>query len=186
MGYELAKEAKRRKYKVTLISGRASLKPPAGIKFLRIETTRQLYEKVHRELGKNDILVMSSAVSDFRPVVFSKNKIKSRKNLTLKLVKNPDILKSIPAGERKNKIIAGFSLETKDLLKNASKKLKAKRLDLVIANKSDRKSAPFGKGAKTVYILDRLGVIKKLKNMNKARIASAILDTIDQLCYTPN
>jgi len=186
MGYELANEARKRKYKVTLISGRSSLKPPKGIKFLRIETARQLYETVHRELKKNDILVMSSAVSDFRPVVFSRNKIKSRESLTLELVKNPDILGSISKKDRKNKIIIGFSLETRDLLKNASKKLKNKHLDLIVANRADRENLPFGKGAKTVYLLDRLGRRKKLEKVTKARIAGAILDTVGELCYTPN
>ena len=186
MGYELAREAGKRKYKVTLISGRVSIKPPRGIKILYIETARELYEKVHRELKRNDILVMSSAVSDFRPAVFSRDKIKSQEFLTLKLVKNPDILGSISGKERKNKIIVGFSLETRDLLKNASKKLKIKGLDLIIANKADRRSVPFGKGRKTLYLLDRFGSRKKLKGLTKARIASAILDTIDELCYTPN
>jgi len=186
MGYELAKQARKRKYKVTLISGRSSLKPPRGIKCLEIETARQLYEAVHRELKKNDVLIMSSAVSDFRPVHFLRNKIKSRKTLSLKLVKNPDILGSISKKERKNKIIIGFSLETRDLLKNASKKLKIKHLDLIVANKAGRKNLPFGGGAKTVYLLDRFGRRKKLEKITKARIAGAILDTVGELCYTPN
>ena len=186
MGYELASEARRRKYKVTLISGRVCIRPAKGVKFLCIDSARQLYEKVRRELKRNDILVMSSAVSDFRPAVFLKSKIKSRKALTLKLVENPDILGSISEGERKNKIIVGFCLETEDLLKNASKKLKIKGLDLIIANKVDRRNVPFGKGAKTVYLLDRFGRRKKLEKVTKARIASAILDTIGELCYTPN
>ena len=74
----------------------------------------------------------------------------------------------------------------RNLLKNASKKLKNKHLDLVIANKADKKNLPFGKGAKTVYLLDRLGRKKKLEKVTKRRIAGAILDTIGELCYTPN
>lgn len=185
-GYELARLAKKRRYRVTLISGPANIRPPEGVRFLRIETARQLYRKVHQELKKNDILVMSSAVSDFRPLFFSRNKIKSRKTLLLKLIKNEDILGSISKREHRGKIIVGFSLETQDLLKNAAKKLKAKNLDLIIANKSDRQNVPFGTGAKTVYLLDRSGRKKKLQKATKIHIAAAILDTIDRLCYTPN
>ena len=186
LGYELAKLARKKKYKVTLISGPSGIMPSKGIKFLQIETARQLYRKIHSELKKSDILVMSSAVSDFRLASFSKNKIKSETSLTLKLVKNPDILKSISKKERKNKIIIGFSLETKDLLKNAAKKLKLKNLDLIVANKLDKDNMPFGKGAKTVYLLDRFGCRKKLEKVTKTRIARAILDSIEELCYTSN
>ena len=186
MGYELARQAGKRGYKVTLISGPSIFKAPSGIKLIQIETTRQLCKKVHTELKKSDILIMSSAVSDFRTRSALKNKIKSKTKIALKLIKNPDILKSITKKERKNKIIAGFSLETENLLANALTKLRKKRLDLIVANKSDSKNIPFGKGAKTVYLLDKLGRRKKLQKLSKTRIARAILDTMEELCYTPN
>lgn len=186
MGYELARLAKKRKYKVTLITGPATIKPFKGIKVLRIETARELERQVRRELKRNDILVMSSAVSDFRPASFSRDKIKSRKTVTLKFVKNPDILGSISGKERKKKTIVGFSLETRDLLRNAAKKLKLKDLDLIVANKADRHNVPFGGGKKSVYLLDKFGRRKKLEKVSKSRIARAILDTIEELCYTPN
>lgn len=185
LGYELARNAKNRKFKVTLISGPTTLKPPRGVKFVRIRTARELKRKMLAELAKSDILVMASAVSDFRPLYFSKKKLKSRGTLTLKLAKNPDILRSIPRNLRKNKIIIGFSLETEDLLKNAAQKLRNKHMDLIVANKCDRKNTPFGKGLKTVYLLDALGHLKILKKQSKRRIARAILDTIRELCYTP-
>jgi len=187
MGYELARLASRRKtYDITLISGPTDFKPPASVKFIRIETAIQLYKNVHRELKKNDILIMTSAVSDFRPAVVYKKKIKKEKVLTLKLVKNPDILGSISKKERKGKIIIGFALETDNILASARKKLKNKKLDLLIANKLDRQNVPFGKGPKDVYLLDRQGRVKKLKKVTKIFIARAILDTLEQLCYTPN
>jgi phosphopantothenoylcysteine decarboxylase/phosphopantothenate--cysteine ligase len=185
MGYELARAAKKRGYRVTLISGPSRFEPPRGIKFLSAETARELRDKVWRELKKSDIFVMASAVSDYRPISFSRNKIKSEK-ITLKLVKNPDILKSITQKMRKNKIIVGFSLETKDLLKNSLRKLKEKKLDLIVANECGRENVPFGKGRSTVYLLDKHKRCKTLKKAGKPRIACAILDTIKELCYTPN
>jgi phosphopantothenoylcysteine decarboxylase/phosphopantothenate--cysteine ligase len=186
MGYELARLARKRNYGVTLISGPTQIKPPRGVKPLRIETARQLQKMVHRELGKADVLVMTSAVSDFRPASFSHKKIKSKRPLALKLVRNPDILGSISNRRRKRKIIAGFSLETEDLLRNAARKMKDKDLDLIIANKATRRHTPFGRGAKTVYLLDRQGRKRKLEKVSKTRIARAILDTIVELCYTSN
>ena len=186
MGYALAREARGRGYKVTLISGPSALKTTEGIKLIRIETAHQLCNKVHAELKKSDILIMSSAVSDFRIPTISKNKIESKNKIALKLVKNPDILKSITKKERKNKIIIGFSLETRNLLANALEKLKTKHLDLIVANKANSRNVPFGKGTKTVYLLDKLGHRKKLEKQPKERIARAILDTIEELCYTPN
>ena len=102
MGNELAKLAKKRKHKVTLISGPTNLKPPKAVKCFYIETAHQLYTKVHQELKNADVLIMASAVSDFRVKKFSKNKIKSPKPVALTLVKNPDILKAISQKERKN------------------------------------------------------------------------------------
>ena len=186
MGYELAREARKRNYKVTLISGPTGIRPPRGIKFVRIESALELYKEVRSELTKSDILVMASAVSDFRPFYFSEKKIKSKRPLTLRLLKNPDILKSISRKMRKKKIIVGFSLETTHLLKNALKKLSQKRLDLIVANKADKRNVPFGTGEKTVYLLDRFGRKKRLKKARKSEIARAILDRVEELCYTPN
>lgn len=186
MGYELAKAAGKRRYKVTLISGPTCLKTPPGIQFFPIETALELYKKVKEKLKKADVLIMASAVSDFRALSFSNKKIKSKKHLTLKLVKNPDILKSITKKMRKNRIIVGFSLETTDLLKNSLRKLRNKRLDLIVANKAGGENSPFGKGKSAVYILNRCGCRKSLTGATKPQIARAILDTVEELCYTPN
>ena len=184
IGNELARAAKKRKHKVTLIIGPATLKPPRGIKLLHIETARELYRAVHKALKGADVLIMASAVCDFRTARFSGKKINSKRKITLKLAKNPDILKSIAKKERAEKLIVGFALETGNLLKNAAKKLKDKRLDLIIANKMGRKSGPFGKGAKSVCLIGKNGSVQRLKNTPKNRIAGAILDTIEELCYT--
>lgn len=184
MGYELARAAKKKGFNVTVISGPSLEKPPAGVRLLRIETTRQLHSAVRMELRKADVLIMTSAVCDFRPRTFSKDKVRSREAITIKLVKNPDILRSITKNERKNKIIVGFSLETKDLFRNSMRKLNTKKLDLIVANKCGAQNMPFGRGRTTVYLLDRKGRKEKLEKKTKAAIAGAILDTVNQLCYT--
>jgi len=156
------------------------------VKFIRIETARELRKEILRKLGKSDVFLMPSAVSDFRPASFSRVKIKSGRPFTLRLTRNADILASIPAGKRKNKILAGFCLETGNLLKSAARKLKNKKLDLIVANRITKHASPFGRGAKTVYLLDKYGRVKKLEKMPKTQIARAILDTVEELCYTSN
>jgi len=184
MGYEIARAARKRGYRVTLISGPVKLTRPRGLKFIRVSTARELQRAVRSEIRENDILVMASAVSDFRPAKFSKNKVSSGKAIVLRLVKNPDILKSLSEKERKDKILVGFSLETGDLLKKARKKLKEKRLDLIVSNRAGGRSAPFGDGPTSVYLIDGRGNVKTLKNVSKKRVSGAILDTIKRLCYT--
>ncbi|MFH1594703.1 MAG: phosphopantothenoylcysteine decarboxylase [Candidatus Omnitrophota bacterium] len=186
MGYELASEARRRGCPVTLISGPTCMKPPKAVRFLRIESARELYTMVHKELSKADVLIMTSAVCDFKPTHILRNKIKKANLFILKLRKNKDILASLSKRERENKFIAGFALETKNLLGNAQKKLEEKSLDLIVCNKADKRNMPFGTGLKTVYLLDKCGRKKKLEKKNKVQIARAILDTIEELCYTPN
>jgi len=184
MGYELARIAAKRNHIVRLVSGPVSIKEPAGIKIIHVRTARELQNKILKHLKESDVLLMASAVSDFRPKYFSAKKIKSNRSLFLKLAKNDDILKSIRQKERKNKVLVGFALETGDLIKNAAKKLKEKRLDLVAANKISRRNTPFGPGRKDMYILDKYGIRKRLRKTTKTAIASAILDTVEELCYT--
>lgn len=184
MGYELARAAAKRKHAVTLISGPTSMDKPAGVKVLHIETARELEKEIRRRLKGSDALLMASAVSDFRPECFSSKKIKSKKRLTIKLAKNADILGSIRPNTRKGKVLVGFALETGNLIKNAAGKLKKKKLDLIAANMIGPGNMPFGKGKKAVYLLDKGGIRKKLQNSTKTAIARAILDRVEELCYT--
>ena len=185
MGYEIAKAAKRKKSKVTLISGPTAIVPPQGIKIIKVNTASEMQKEVKKELKKANVLIMASAVCDFKPAVFSVKKLKSTKKKILKLVQNPDILKSLSKKERIKKLIVGFALETNNLILNASKKMKQKGMDMVVANKVSKTCSPFGKGAKDIVLIDRTGNVKKLYKMEKSAIASAILDTIEELCYTP-
>jgi len=184
MGYEIAKLAKQRKSDVLLISGPSTLTPPKGVKVINIQTALEMQRTVKKELKSRDVLIMASAVCDFKVSAFSTKKIKSNKAKTLKLIKNPDILKSLSKKERKNKVIVGFALETENLIPNARKKMTQKEMDIIVANKISKKTSPFGEGEKHIVIIDRYGHIKKLYKKTKDSIARTILDTIYELCYT--
>jgi len=128
---------------------------------------------------------MASAVSDFRPRYFSCKKIKRAglKKITLELVQNPDILLEMSKC-KKSRVLAGFALETEDLLSNAKKKLVKKNLDIIVANKLDQAGSPFGAGKKDFYLVDKYGIINKLSGISKEKLAKLLLDRIEKLWYT--
>jgi phosphopantothenoylcysteine decarboxylase/phosphopantothenate--cysteine ligase len=143
---------------------------------------------MQREVNKNidwcNCLIMSAAVADYRAKKRLSYKLKKTKDeLTLKLIRNPDILKAV-SRNNKDKIIVGFSLETNNLIKNAKKKLRNKKLDLIISNKKTLKSNPFGPGNGDFILIDKSLNVKQLKDISKKYLSRLLLDTIEKLCYT--
>lgn len=180
MGFELAKVAKKRNYKVILISGPTPLPIPKGVRFISIKTALDMRKEVFKFFKYTDCVVMAAAVSDFRPASFSEKKIKklSKKTFSLKLKRNPDILASL--GKKKDgRILVGYSLEAERPIENAKKKLKLKNLDIIVVNRIGKRLNPFGLGAKDIAIIDRKGNIQKLSGVSKAKIASYLLDRIE-------
>ncbi len=179
-GYEIAKEARKRGFFVTLVSGPTVLKVPAGVRFIKAESAMEMKKAVEREFTRADCLIMAAAVSDWRVWSTKSRKIKrgQDRGKVLRLVENPDIIKEI--GRRKDgKILVGFALETEGLLKNACKKLKEKNLDLVIANRLSSKSGIFGDKKIGISIIDRFGKIKRVANKSKRELAKIILDKVE-------
>ena len=179
LGYEIAKEAVRRKYKVTLISGPTALKPPPETRFILAERATDMKQAVLKEFRKTNCLIMAAAISDFRIKRTSSHKIKKKERLLLHLLENPDILKSLP--NKSDRVLVGFALETENLLKNARKKLIDKNLDLIIANKVDRKNLPFGEGRKSFVFLKKKEKPVYFKNKTKREIAGTILDIVKDI-----
>lgn len=180
MGFELARAAKKRNYNVILISGPTLLSPPKGVRFISIKTALDMRRAVLKFIKSADYVVMAAAISDYRPTIVSKKKIKklSRKTFSLKLIRNPDILAEL--GKRKRgRILVGYSLETERPIKNAKKKLRSKDLDMIVVNKIGRRFNPFGPGAKDVAIIDRRGIIETLRDASKAKISSFLLDRME-------
>jgi len=181
MGYELAKAAIRRGYRVTLISGPTNLAAPKGVRLIETEDALDMCKAVGQNFKNADCLFMASAVSDWRPEKVAHRKIKrtSRKTL-IKLVENPDILAKM--GRKKDgKLLIGFALESGSLVKNATKKLREKNLDLIVANKVGERRPPFGTGKTDVTIIDRSGRQKSITNTTKKRLASALLDKAEKI-----
>lgn len=180
-GYQIAKEAKERGYLVTLVSGPTALKAPRGIRLITIESAMEMRRAALKEFPKSDGVIMTAAVSDWRPSSIAKKKMKRRlrPNMVLKLVENPDILREL--GERKgNKVLVGFSLETEDLEKNAVRKLEEKNLDLIIATHFKRGSTVFGNKNIDILMIDRFGKRTGISRRSKRELAKIILDRVEE------
>lgn len=174
MGYLVAHEAKKRGLDVILISGPTLLKPPP-VKIHRVISALEMHRAVKKYFRSCDVLVMSAAVSDFRPKTFSKKKIKKdRISLTLSLVRNPDILEW--AGKnKKSRVLIGFAAETSAVLHHAALKLKKKNLDLMIANQVNRPGIGF-EGEKLQYVmLENEKPSSPLRIAKKADVAKEIV-----------
>ncbi len=186
MGFSIAQAAKKRWHKVILISGPTVLPKPKGIEFFSVETAQQMRTQILKNTSKADVIVMAAAVSDYRPRHIAAQKIKKNKpTLNLGLIKNNDILKEL-GRVKKNKILVGFALETEHLYKNAVKKLKEKRLDIIIANKLSKKQNIFGKNKTSVLIIDKDGNKEYLYDTKKEKIAEEIVRKIEDLKIKQN
>jgi phosphopantothenoylcysteine decarboxylase/phosphopantothenate--cysteine ligase len=183
MGYALAGRALMRGAEVTLVSGPTHLKPPHGARFLPVKTAEEMKQAVVGSRCDWDVTIKAAAVADYRPAESASEKIKkSASELTLKLVRNPDILGELGASRgEKPCILVGFAAETTDLLSNARQKLEAKQIDLIIANDVTRSDAGFDVDTNLVKIIDRQGGVEDLPLMSKDDVANRILDRIKDL-----
>lgn len=182
MGYSIAQKAIERGANVTLISGKTSLDIPNGVsEFIQIESAKQMYDAVVDNLDKNDIIIKSAAVADYKPKNISDIKIKkSDDDLIIELDRNKDILKEI-GKIKKDKILVGFAAETNDLIQNAKKKIEKKNLDFIVANDLTQKGAGFGVDTNIVKIIDKNGNIQEYPKMKKYEISNIILDRVKML-----
>ncbi|MCH7962525.1 MAG: bifunctional phosphopantothenoylcysteine decarboxylase/phosphopantothenate--cysteine ligase CoaBC [Bacteroidetes bacterium] len=176
MGYALAKAAFLRGADVTLISGTSSEIAYQEINKLNVRSADEMKKAVDKELKKNDFLIMSAAVADYKPVKVSSKKMKKEKNLTeIKITKTTDILSSI---KKENKIIVGFALETDNEIANAKKKLKEKQLDMIVLNSLKDKRSGFEFETNKVTLIKKSGKTIKLPLQSKFQIANKILDQL--------
>jgi len=172
MALELYEAAKCRDCDVRLIMGQAGVMVPDEPEIIRVRTSYEMLNILKKHIEWADILIMSAAVGDYKPSELSNTKIHSN-SLRLVLKKNIDILKSIK-NYKKDKIFIGFSVEDKDVLKRAQKKLKEKGLDYIISNPV----SVIGKETTSVTILKKNGEILEPGRMSKWELANQILDLI--------
>lgn len=175
-GYAVAQNALNRGASVSLITGPVSINPPLGANLIKVESADEMLQAVQNNLEKTDLLVMTAAVSDYKVLEQSEEKIKkSSDNLTIELVKNPDILKWAGENSREGQVLVGFAMETENLLENAREKLIKKNVDLIIANSLKDEGAGFGTDTNLASIISKED-IDSLALMSKYDLAEIILD----------
>ncbi len=175
MGFEIAKAAYERGAEVTLITGPVNLPDISGVKRIDVTTSDDMFDAVRKNMKGKSLIVMSAAVSDFKPKKVAKGKIKKESaGLTVELEKTVDILKYLGKNKKGYKLF-GFALETDNQLENAKRKLKEKNLDLIILNDPNVKGAGFGTDTNVITLIDRKSSVE-LPLMTKYEAANLILD----------
>ncbi|MCX7706238.1 MAG: phosphopantothenoylcysteine decarboxylase [bacterium] len=179
LGYLTAEIAKEKKHDVVLVSGPCYLKPPKGIKIIFVESAIQMKNMVEREFPSCDALVMTAAVSDWRPERKFGRKLKIKRKWKLNLIPNPDILKCISRMKKEKQIVFGFALESENIIENAKRKMKEKNLDVIIANTVKN----FGKPRKKsdIFAIYSDGSIKNCSSFTKNELAFFIVSEIERL-----
>jgi len=177
MGYGLARAALRRGAEVVLVSGPTALAPPPGATFVPVETAEEMREAVLRHVRSATIIVKAAAVADYRLRAPSSVKIKGKRDLTLDLTPNPDILAEV-AALRSGAFVVGFAAETHDVAANARAKLAVKGIDLLVANDVSQAGIGFDADDNEVLLLDRGGGVQALPRMPKTAVADAILSHV--------
>jgi len=134
MGFAVAAAAREAGAHVTIVSGPVQLATPAGVTRINVESARDMYAAVHRQVADADVFIAAAAVADFQPVTVAKQKIKKQGvSVKLELEAAPDIVRSV-ADMAKRPFVVGFAAETNDVEDNARSKLKRKKLDMIAAN----------------------------------------------------
>ena len=176
MGFALAERALSRGAEVVLISGRTALEPPAGVRFVRVGTTREMLDAVLTELPELNLLVMAAAPADYRPAEVAEHKIKKRADImNLQLVRTEDILSEVASKKQLGQGVVGFAVETRDELPNARKKLEEKSLDLVVVNNPTLEGAGFGTDTNIATIIGRTGLEESVGKISKHELADVVL-----------
>jgi phosphopantothenoylcysteine decarboxylase / phosphopantothenate---cysteine ligase len=134
MGFAVAEAAREAGAHVTIVTGPVHLPTPAGVTRINVESARDMYAAVHRQIADSDVFIAAAAVADFQPVTVAKQKIKKQGvSVKLELEPAPDIVKSV-ADMAKRPFVVGFAAETNDVEDNARSKMKRKKLDMIAAN----------------------------------------------------
>jgi phosphopantothenoylcysteine decarboxylase/phosphopantothenate--cysteine ligase len=152
MGYAVAEALREAGAEVVIVSGPVSVATPAGVRRVDVETAEQMMDAVRAELPGTDIFIAAAAVSDYRPVQASAEKIKKTSDsLMIALSRTTDILATVAAGTPRP-FVVGFAAETQNVERNALAKLEGKFLDMIAANQvGDRLAFDCDDNALTVY-----------------------------------
>jgi len=179
MGYAIARQARSRGAKVTLVSGPTHLEPPFDVTLLNCQRTGEMAKLVLDHLPQCDVLIMTAAVGDFAPESVQKEKIKKNgeEPLVLNLQPTQDILREV-AEKKSNQLIIGFAAESENIVQSATEKLQRKQLDMIVANDISAPGIGFQSDNNQVILINRKAQVESLPLLTKTEIADILLDRI--------
>jgi len=179
MGFAIAEEAEKRGAKVILISGPTALRTDKNISLEKVNSAKEMYNAVFQYFDNTDIAIMSAAVADYAPKEIAQEKIKKNdEEMTITLVKNPDILKTM-GEKKKNQFLVGFALETQNEEENAKGKLVRKNLDMIVLNSLKDSGAGFKNDTNKIKIITP-SEQKDFALKSKEDVAKDILDFVEE------
>ncbi len=182
-GYALAQAALDAGAAVTLITTPTALTPPVGAKVIQVKSVQDMLDTLLQDSA--DALIMAAAGADFRPVTVAKDKLKKRDGIPqIQLEAAPDILKTLSSQSgvaKRFNVTVGFAAESRDLLANASEKLKSKGLDFIAANDISANDAGFAVETNRITLLFANGTQEILPLMSKSEVAEKIIEHVARL-----
>jgi phosphopantothenoylcysteine decarboxylase/phosphopantothenate--cysteine ligase len=173
-GIALAIAARNRGAKVQLIAANCDISKLQGVEVFQVETTAQMQKSLQENFGQCDLLIMSAAVADARPVQAAPEKIKKSNLSSIELQANPDLLAELST-QKTGQVLVGFAAETKDHLQEARRKLEAKGLDVIYVNDVSG-GAIFGQDTTMGTILIRNEADIAVKEVSKDALSNTLLD----------
>jgi len=178
MGYAIAHAAAARGAKVTLVSGPVNLPTPKGVTRIDVSSALEMHKAVQHHITGKHIFIGCAAVADYRPASIAGEKIKKQGDeITIKMVKNPDIVAAVGAITHDRPYVVGFAAETNNVEEYARQKRVSKNLDLICANNVAEAGIGFNSDNNALHLFWQEGD-KVLPLENKARLGHLLLDEI--------
>lgn len=177
MGYAIARAAVEAGWTVDLVSGPSPLPEPEGVVFYPVETGDQMYHQIDALFDAADILIMTAAVTDFRPQSYTRHKVKKGDaEREIRLVPVIDILETVARRKRPDQCVVGFAAETNDVEDYARRKLEAKNLDYIVANRIGIANSGFASDTNEIVLLGRDGSRHTWGPASKERLGFSLVE----------
>lgn len=182
MGIAIAQEAALQGAEVHLVLGPSTeevLHP--SVKVTRVESADEMFKACVESWKEADMAILSAAVADFKPISANNQKIKKESGvdtMSIELVKNPDILKTLGQTKKDHQLLIGFALETNNAIEYGMSKIVKKNLDLIVVNTLEDSGAGFGHSTNKVTIINKQNKINTFELKSKTLVAKDILNSI--------
>lgn len=178
MGFSIAEAAIEAGWNVDLVAGPVALEEPNGAILYPVMTAEEMFHQVDALFDACDVLIMTAAVCDFRPIMHHTHKEKKGDaSMNIEFERTKDILK-IMSERKAHQTVVGFSAETRDVVSYAKEKLVSKKLDYIVANEVGKLGSGFAADTNEVVLIAADGSSVKLGPSTKSAIAEELIQLV--------